>query len=54
MGSVIIDEFGKIKDADKEYLRQVGSRNLGEVMGRNMSEWATDSDRTKIDRKSVV
>ena len=48
MGSVIIDEFGKIKDADKEYLRQVGSRNLGEVMGRNMSEWATDSDRTKI------
>ena len=46
-GYVVLDETGRVVDANDEYVRISGHRSLGEIAGRRVTEWtaANDADR---------
>lgn len=46
-GFVIIDAEGRVLDANLEYVRLSGHRNLDEIQGRNVLEWTAGSEKEK-------
>ncbi len=46
-GFVIVDDRGTVLDANQEYVRMTGRDSLGEIQGRNISEWTADWDRER-------
>ena len=43
-GYVILDERGRVLDANAEYVRLAGHRSLSEIMGRRVEEWTAPHD----------
>jgi len=46
-GYVIVDEAGTVLDANPEYVRLSGHRELAEITGRNVQEWLAKGDRER-------
>lgn len=46
-GYVVIDESGKVLDANQEYVRLAGYRLLNEIRGRSVIEWAAAYEKEK-------
>jgi PAS domain S-box-containing protein len=46
-GYVILDEAGRVIDANPEYIRLTGRRDLTEIAGHNVVEWTADYMREK-------
>ncbi|MGC2433170.1 MAG: PAS domain S-box protein, partial [Desulfobaccales bacterium] len=46
-GYVIVDTEGKVLDANPEYVRLTGHKELKEIMGRSVIEWTAQQDRGK-------
>ncbi|MFA5182559.1 MAG: PAS domain S-box protein [Syntrophales bacterium] len=46
-GFVIIDGDGLVQDANKEYIRLAGRRNLREIIGRSVQEWTAVHEKEK-------
>jgi len=46
-GYVILDLEGKVLDANREYVRISGHRDLNEMRGRSVTEWTADYEREK-------
>ena len=46
-GYVIVDEEGKVTDANAEYLRLTGRESLQQILGRNVVEWTAEYDRVR-------
>lgn len=46
-GYVIIDKEGRVLDANPEYVRLTGRRDLKEVLGRNVLEWTAGHEKEK-------
>ncbi len=46
-GYVIVDTEGKVLDANPEYVRLAGHKELKEILGRNVIEWTVEQDRGK-------
>jgi PAS domain S-box-containing protein len=43
-GYLILDEEGRVVDANAEYVRLTGHQNLGEIMGRRVEQWTASHD----------
>ena len=43
-GYTIIDENGRVVDANAEFVRLTGRRSLDEIIGRNVLEWTAEHD----------
>jgi PAS domain S-box-containing protein len=43
-GYLILDEDGRVVDANVEYVRLTGHQNLGEIMDRKVKEWTASYD----------
>ncbi|PKN10111.1 MAG: hypothetical protein CVU72_02265, partial [Deltaproteobacteria bacterium HGW-Deltaproteobacteria-7] len=46
-GFVIIDQDGRVQDANPEYVRLSGHAALSEIMGRSVIEWTADYEKEK-------
>ena len=46
-GFVIIDQQGNVVEANSEYVRLTGHRNLDEIRGRSVIEWTADYEKEK-------
>ena len=46
-GFVILDELGRVMDANPEYVRLSGHNNLGEIAGRSVLEWTATAEKDK-------
>ena len=46
-GFVIIDQQGRVIEANSEYVRLTGHRNLDEIRGRSVIEWTADYEKEK-------
>ena len=46
-GFVIIDEQGRVLDANPEYIRLSGHTSLGEIAGRSVTEWTAAYEKDK-------
>jgi PAS domain S-box-containing protein len=46
-GYVIVDGDGRILDANPEYVRLTGHRDLAEILGRSVTEWTAPHDRER-------
>ena len=46
-GFVIIDSEGRVIDANTEYLRLTGHRDLSQIRGRSVIEWTADYEKEK-------
>jgi PAS domain S-box-containing protein len=46
-GFVIIDIEGRVLDANAEYVRLSGHRDLGDIRGRNVIEWTAEYEKEK-------
>ncbi|MFA4861480.1 PAS domain S-box protein [Methanoregula sp.] len=46
-GYVILDDKGKVIDANPEYVRLTGRASLPEILGRSVLEWTPENERTK-------
>jgi PAS domain S-box-containing protein len=46
-GFVIIDDQGKVLDANAEYVRMSGHRTLQEIRGRTVVDWTADHDHAR-------
>ncbi|MBP7735698.1 MAG: PAS domain S-box protein [Spirochaetes bacterium] len=46
-GYVIIDESGRVLDANSEYVRLTGRLTLDDILGKNVTEWTSPADREK-------
>ena len=46
-GFVIIDPIGQVVDANIEFVRLTGRRNLNEILGKNVMEWTAKPDQEK-------
>jgi PAS domain S-box-containing protein len=46
-GFVILDDQGRVLDANAEYVRMAGHGTLGEIRGRNVVEWTADHDQAR-------
>lgn len=46
-GFVVIDKDGLVLDANPEYVRLTGHRDLSEIIGRSVIEWTADSEKEK-------
>ncbi len=46
-GYVVFDGMGRVLDANAEYVRLTGHRNLGEILGRSVVEWTAEHDRER-------
>ena len=44
---MIIDKKGRVIDANQEYVRLTGYRELREILGRSVIEWTADSEKQK-------
>ena len=44
-GYVIIDNKGVVLDANPEYVRLSGHTKLGDILGRNVTEWTTEEEK---------
>jgi PAS domain S-box-containing protein len=44
-GYVIIDGMGRVLDANAEYIRLTGNKNLEEILGRSVIEWTAEHDK---------
>jgi len=55
-GYVILDEQGKVADANAEYVRMTGRKNLDEIKGRSVLEWTAphDLERNRHDVKKCL
>lgn len=47
-GYVILDANGRVKDANREYIRLSGHTKLDEIFGRNPMEWTANHDRERM------
>jgi PAS domain S-box-containing protein len=46
-GFFILDEKGRVMDANLKYVRLTGHRRLKEIIGRGVEEWAEENERDK-------
>ena len=46
-GFVILDERGKVVDANPNYVRLTGNRRLQDILGRGVEEWTEENERAK-------
>lgn len=46
-GFVITDGQGRVLDANPEYIRLTGHANLGEILGRSVTEWTAPYEKDK-------
>ena len=46
-GFLIIDEDGKVLDANREYVRLTGHKDLSEILGRSAIEWTAGYEKEK-------
>jgi PAS domain S-box-containing protein len=46
-GYAVVDEGGRIVDANPEYVRLAGHRELGDIRGRPVFDWTAPQDRRK-------
>lgn len=46
-GFVIIDDTGRVIDANNEYVRLSGHNSIGQILGRNVSEWTAKHDHKR-------
>jgi two-component system, cell cycle sensor histidine kinase and response regulator CckA len=46
-GYVIIDSEGRVLDANAEYVRLTGEKELTDIRGRSVVEWTADDQKTK-------
>ena len=46
-GFVILDQEGKVIDANQEYVRLSGHKNLSQIYGRSVVEWTADYEKEK-------
>jgi PAS domain S-box-containing protein len=46
-GYVIVDDAGRVIDANAEYVRLTGHRDLAEIVGRSVVEWTAEYAREK-------
>jgi PAS domain S-box-containing protein len=46
-GFVIIDDLGRVLDANPEYVRLTGHARLGEITGRKVTEWTAPYEKDK-------
>ncbi len=46
-GFVILDEEGKVLDANAEYVRLSGHQSLQEIVGRSVLEWTAEEERER-------
>jgi PAS domain S-box-containing protein len=46
-GFVILDERGKVVDANPNYVRLTGNRRLKDILGRGVEEWTQENERAK-------
>jgi len=46
-GYVIVDPEGTVLDANQEYVRLTGQRDLEDILGRNVVEWTAPADRER-------
>jgi PAS domain S-box-containing protein len=46
-GFVILDEQGKVRDANQEYIHLTGHTRLSEIQGRSVIEWTAPHDRKR-------
>jgi len=46
-GYVVLDEQGRVIEANNEYLRLTGRSDLGEIVGRSVVEWTAPHDRAR-------
>ena len=46
-GYLILDNRGKVIDANREYVRLSGHRELGQILGRSVIEWTAAHEREK-------
>ena len=46
-GFVILDERGKVVDANPNYVRLTGHRRLKDILGRGVEEWTEENERAK-------
>jgi PAS domain S-box-containing protein len=46
-GYLIIDKEGRVIDANQEYVRLTGHRELREILGRSVIEWTADYEKQK-------
>jgi PAS domain S-box-containing protein len=46
-GFVIVDESGRVEDANDEYVRLTGYKSLDEIIGRNVTEWTAEYDQIR-------
>ena len=44
---MIIDPIGQVVDANIEFVRLTGRRNLNEILGKNVMEWTAKPDQEK-------
>ncbi len=47
-GYVILDAQGRVTDANREYLRLAGRRELKEILGKDVSEWTAAHERERL------
>lgn len=52
-GYVVLDEQGRVVDANQEYLRLIGHKALSSVIGHRMEEWIAPSDREMLNIELV-
>jgi PAS domain S-box-containing protein len=49
-GYVVLDERGRVVEANSEYLRLTGRSVMGEIVGRSVVEWTAPHDRARNTR----
>jgi PAS domain S-box-containing protein len=52
-GFVIVDQAGNVLDANSEYVYLTGHQELGEILGRNVTEWTAAYEKEK-NKKAVI
>jgi len=50
-GYLILDEEGRVVDANVEYVRLTGHQSLSEIMGRRLEEWTASYDAERNSRE---
>ncbi|OGV71488.1 MAG: hypothetical protein A3K19_31245 [Lentisphaerae bacterium RIFOXYB12_FULL_65_16] len=46
-GYVVLDEVGRVLDANPEYVRLTGHKDLSEIRGRSVIDWTADYEKEK-------
>jgi two-component system, cell cycle sensor histidine kinase and response regulator CckA len=53
-GYLILDESGRVVDANKEYVNMTGRKSLDEILGRTVVEWTAPHDKERNVREVEV